>query len=78
MGRVDEEGVRGSSESEKGWMGRGGGIGKGGWGRGCVDLVKVRRGGWGRGCVDLVRVRRGGWGGVEGSGGVDGEGGALI
>ena len=28
------KGVRGSSESEKGWMGRGGGIGRGGWGRG--------------------------------------------
>ena len=28
-------------------MGRGGGIGRGGWGRGCVDLVRVRRGGWG-------------------------------
>ena len=25
------EGVRGSSESEKGWMGRGEGIGRGGW-----------------------------------------------
>ena len=47
MGRVDGKGVRGSSESEKGWMGRGGGIGRGGWGRGCVDLVRVRRGEWG-------------------------------